>query len=203
MQICVAFAKALNCCFCKYTSKDRSMGSANGGEGVGELSSPNQAGGGKSASNWAVSGMFAYRTTRYPAVVNQESRSSSSTSRPLWLLSSSSMTAKTWKDLVQSKKSANFLLNWLRVSHRALVISAEKLTCDKTTCCGNVELSRKYIPCSRCDSTGFLRTLCGARLLLPFFHAVTAAIANIKASSAQNIQGKFFTAIPPASGVAL
>jgi hypothetical protein len=158
---------------------------------------------GKSASNSAVSGMFGYRTTRYPAVASHESRSSSSASLPLWLLSSSSMTAKTWKDFVQSTKSANFLLNWLRVSHRALVISAEKLTCDNTTCCGNVELSRKYIPCSRCDNTGFLRTLCGVRLLLPCFQAFNAAIATIKASSAQKIQGKFFTAAPSVTGIAL
>lgn len=110
----------------------------------------------KSAFTWAASGMFGYRTTRYPTSLSIASRSASFSSFPLWLASSSSMTAITWNALSQITKSAIFLSKLFLVCHDRAVISAPKLTCANTTISGSACVSRLCIDCSRSVSSLFL-----------------------------------------------
>ena len=79
-----------------------------------------------------VSGMFLYRNVLYPAFFSIASRCTSSCSFPLWLVSSSSMTAKTLNLLSHSTKSATFLSKRFLVVLLVVVTRAEKATCAST-----------------------------------------------------------------------
>lgn len=123
----------------------------------------------KSSFTFAASGMFGYRTTRYPTSLSIASRSASFSSFPLWLASSNSMTAITWNALSQITKSAIFLSKLFLVCHDLAVISAPKLTCASTTISGSACASRLYIDCSRSVSTLFLLGFSSVLFVILFF----------------------------------
>lgn len=108
----------------------------------------------KSLRSRSASGTCAYLTTRYPASVRSLSRSLSWRSRPAWLESSSSITARTVNARSQSTKSATFRSNRFRVARLLVRSNAENATCASTTCSGNVAAKRKCIACSRFVSGG-------------------------------------------------
>lgn len=90
----------------------------------------------KSARTLSVSGMRAYRTTRYPASVSSLSRAASRPSLPRCVLSSSSTMASTWCARLQTTKSAIFLSKRFLVPFDFAVRRAPKLTCASTTVSG-------------------------------------------------------------------
>ena len=109
----------------------------------------------KSSRSFASSGIRGYRITRYPAAVSSSSRAASCCARFLWLLSSSSITARTFIPRSHKTKSATFWLKVPRVGRCFVSSNAENETCARTTCRGNVSLSRKNI-FSSCSVRGLL-----------------------------------------------
>lgn len=105
-------------------------------------------GGAKSALTCSISGIRAYLTTRYPASSSILSLSASRLSLPRWLLSSSSMIARTCMALSQMTKSAIFRSNLFLVLFERAVSNAPKLTCARTTISGSDCVSRLYIAAS-------------------------------------------------------
>ena len=104
----------------------------------------------KSVLNLSASGVFAYRKTLYPASINIASLLASCCSLPLWLLSSSSTTARTLKPLLVTTKSAIFLSKLPRLAPFLAVSMAPKLTCVKTmySGAGKASINLQNIPCS-------------------------------------------------------
>lgn len=130
----------------------------------------------KRACSFATSGTCRYRTTRYPASVSSLSLAASWLSRPLWLESSSSITAITSKALEHNTKSATFLSKRFRVALSLVSSSAENATCASTWYSGNASKSRKNIVCSRTVSG--LRALIDAGFrFFPFFSNAPAIAA--------------------------
>lgn len=98
----------------------------------------------------ALSGIVGNRSTLYPAVVSISSRSLSFASFPWWLLSSSSITARTLNPLSVSTKSARFWEKLSRLAPCFAVSNAPKLTCMNTMCSGigKASTNRQNIFCS-------------------------------------------------------
>lgn len=136
----------------------------------------------------APSGMRGYLSTVYPACISIASRCSSFSSRPLWLESSSSITARTLNDLSVRTKSALFCEKLYRLAPSFAVSSAPKLTCASTTYsgCGKHSTNRQNMPCSLAVASAFFPK-CPLALLsllgLSAMPAISAAISNAKSTS--------------------
>lgn len=95
----------------------------------------------------------------YPACLSMASLSLSLSSRPMWLRSSSSITATTFMWLLHKTKSTTFRLKRFRDCQPSAVISAENATCVSTMHSGSAVVRRENICCSRFVSIG-LRFIC-------------------------------------------
>lgn len=145
----------------------------------------------KSDFTRSMSGTRGYRITRYPASDSKASRALSSFARPLWLLSSNSTTAITWKAASQTTKSATFLSNVLRTAYARAVNSALKLTCARTTRSGSACTSRLYIACSRSVSSDFRLGLSAVPALFLLAAATNAAPTTINTRAPSNTSNDF------------
>lgn len=139
----------------------------------------------------STSGMLAYLITTYPASFSSESRAASFSAFPLWLASSSSMTARTWKALSHTTKSAVFLSNVFRVPYARAVSSALKLTCASTTQFGRDCVRRLCIACSLSVNGDFRFGFSAAPFSADgcFFMAANTAAITTKATT--NISNVF------------
>ena len=128
--------------------------------------------------NLSASGICLYRKTLYPASISIESRSLSCFSRPSWLLSSSSMMARTVNALSVTTKSAIFCAKLYRLAPSRADSKAPKLTCAKTIYPSdfNVFSSRQNIFCSLAVAICFLMNL-------PFLSFSFGLLALIAATS--------------------
>ena len=88
------------------------------------------------------------------------SRSWSFCSRPMWLRSSSSITAMTFMWLLHKTKSITLRLNRFRDCQPSAVMRAENATCVSTMHSGSAFVKSANICCSRLVSIG-LRFICG------------------------------------------
>ena len=111
----------------------------------------------KSSRSVSMDGIFAYRSTVYPASMSMESRLASSLSLPLWLASSSSMVASTLNALLITTKSAIFCEKRLRLAPSFAVSIAPNATCVNTVNSGdgNASNSLQNIFCSCAVAIGF------------------------------------------------
>ena len=151
----------------------------------------------KSARTFAISGMFGYLMTRYPAAISIASRSSSFPFFVRCVASSSSMTARTWKALSQTTKSATLRSNVLRAPYDFAVSKAEKLTCASTIKSGTDWVSRLCIACSRSvSSSGFFRGFSSLVARPPFFLFIKLAKKSSSTPNTTAIMSKDFT-FPP------
>lgn len=145
----------------------------------------------------APSGMRGYLSTVYPACISIASRWVSFCSRPLWLESSSSITARTLNDLSARTKSALFCEKLYRLAPSFAVSSAPKLTCTSTTYsgCGKHSTSRQNMPCSLAVASARLPKLPLALVPLWNLSAIPAISTAISAARSMG-QIVFIFALP-------
>ena len=179
-------------------SAQSSVGSSRSvGDGVAEIAVIGA--GAKSCRTFSMSGMLAYRITRYPAFRNIASRSPSLDFLLRCDASSSSMTASTWKALSQITKSAVLRSNVFRVAVVFAFSKALKLTCANTIKSGTLCVSRLCMACSRSVSTGLFVGRSPVPVLgdeSPFFFAISAANTTTAINTASTTNSRF-TSFPP------
>lgn len=148
----------------------------------------------RSAFSCFVSGMRVYLSTLYPAWVSIASRFASSVSLPLWLESSSSITASTLKVLSATTKSARFCEKLYRLAPFFAINIAPKLTWVSTTYsgCGKHSISLQYIPCS--FAVAIFRFANAPFAFRPFARVKAAMATNIAISSSG--QSDFMLPLP-------
>lgn len=142
-----------------------------------------------------VSGMSLYLSVLYPAACSIWSRSASFSSLPLWLLSSSSITARTSNALFVITKSAIFLSKRFRSTLFFVVSMPPRATCVSTTysLCGNASHSRQNIGASLSLRSGFFDIFPGA--LFRFFGGVLSAAATAISASSASARIAYFTVL--------
>ena len=123
------------------------------------------------------SGICRYRIVRIPALANIASLWASFIALPLWVLSSSSITAIT-KKLGEQIAKSQYFCEYLFRSLQSVVIRAWKLTCDNTVKVGssNALFRTRYISFSRFVRGDFLSALkLGAFLFLSRIRSANSA----------------------------
>lgn len=147
--------------------------------------------------SFIASGMRAYLITLYPAWISMASRWASRSSCPLWLESSSSITARTLNDLSVRTKSALFCEKLYRLAPSFAVSSAPKLTCIRTTCsgCGKHSTNRQNMPCSLAVASALFpkRPLA----FFPPWSLIATPAINAVISTARSISQIVFIFVPP------
>lgn len=149
----------------------------------------------KSLCNRSLSGMFGYLRTWYPACLSMASLLASCLSRPLWLLSSSSMTTRTLNPLLVTTKSAIFCEKLYRLAPPVALSNAPKLTCVSTKYSGGgrAVTSLQNIACSLAVAIGFALKV--PFRMLPLVNAARTA-AVIARAITRNIRLVSFIASP-------